>query len=263
MSTMPVFSRNGEIRTREFLDETLFSDSMLDNILGPVAFLLLHDRELDVTRYNRKFFEEIKVPSFNEYLKSIQRMIIVEDLPVLYDLFSKAKADPAKGAIGVIRFRRLDGPAQYRFHVYFVDLDGEGERYYCTVQDLAQYITLDDHMRLLSQVSSDTIMFLRQRGTQFAFRVVIHGLSEEMGLTSDELQHELNDGRFSKRVAPSVSREMKTILLGSKTGTELCSKPFYLATNNGDALKLQVKCCRVHDEASEVEHILTFQKLAS
>ncbi len=49
------FKVREQFHTREFLDENVFSDTMLNNILGPVAFFLRHGSEIDILRYNQQF----------------------------------------------------------------------------------------------------------------------------------------------------------------------------------------------------------------
>lgn len=253
----------GEIQAQELMDRNLFSDSMLDNVLGPVAFYKLRGEELDVVRYNRKFLDEIRIPSFSEYINSIQRLVYQNDLPLLYELFRQAKADPQAGAIGVIRFRRLDGSSiQCRFHLYYVrdEADGSG-LYYSSVQNLAQFLTVDDYTRLLSQAFDGTVIFLRRRGMTWSFRVVVHGLEKEMGLNADELQFELNDGRFKQRASSETVVQIKQIILGAPAQTAYFSRPFDLETANGGTLRLQMRLYRVQDKSSEVDYVLSFNQV--
>lgn len=253
-----------EIRTEEYLSRDMFSDSMLDNLVGPVAFYSLHGEEVDVVRYNRKFYDEVKIPHFDDYLKSIQILTLEEDLPLLYQLFERAAAQPQKGAIGVIRFRRLDGTVlQFRFHLYYVREEADGSRlYYSSVQDLAQFLTADDYTRLLSQAFFGSVIFLRRRSTAWSFRVVIHGLEDVMGLSAQELQHELNDGRFEQRIPAESIRQIKQIIFGSQLYMEHFSEPFDFTTPDGGTAKLRARFFRVNDKTSEVDYVLTFRKAA-
>lgn len=251
-----------ESRTGECLNREMFSDSMLDNLVGPVAFYSLRGDKLDVVRYNRKFYDEIKIPHFDDYLESIHLLVLDEDLPLLFKLFERAAANPQKGAIGVIRFRRLGGSiVQYRFHLYFVREEADGSKlYYSSVQDLAQFLTADDYTRLLSQAFFGSVVFLRRRGAAWSFRVVIHGMEDVMGLNMQELQHELNDGRFEQRLDPATIREIKQIIIGSQMLMERFSEPFDFTRPDGGTAKLQARFFRVNDKSSEVDYVLTFRQ---
>lgn len=250
------------MQNRELLDEHLFSNVMLDNILGPVACYTLHDRELDVTRYNRKFLEEIKIPDFQNHLQSIQQLVYAEDLPLLYDLFDRAEANRQSGAVGVIRFNRLDGSVlQFRFHLYYSRTDETGKQFYSTVHDLAQFITLDDYKRLLSQAFSGSVIFLRRKGLDWSFYVVVHGLEDVLGLSADEFQHALNAGLFEKRMDTEMLRHLNQLVMEAQVHQEYFSEPFTVTTAKGDSVVLQARLIRVQDEHSDVNYVMTLRHM--
>ena len=47
-----VVKTNEQLRIREFMDKNIYSDSMLNNILGAVAFYKYHDNHVDIERFN-------------------------------------------------------------------------------------------------------------------------------------------------------------------------------------------------------------------
>ena len=50
-----VFKANEEFRIREFLNDTVYSDSMLNHIIGPSAIYSLHGDDIDIIRFNQMF----------------------------------------------------------------------------------------------------------------------------------------------------------------------------------------------------------------
>ncbi len=255
-----VHSPSEEIQARDLLDEHLFSNTMLDNILGPVAFYTLRGRELDVVRYNRKFLEEIKIPGFRDHLFSIQQLVYEEDLPLFYELFEQAEANRQSGAIGVIRFNRLDGTLlQFRFHLYYSRTDENGKQFYSTVHDLAQFITLDDYTRILSQAFVGSVVFLRRNGLDWSFQVVVHGLERLLGLSLSEFEHELNAGLFAKRMDVQMQRHIDQLVRNAQLQQEYFSEPFSVTGANGEVLVLQARVIRVQDEHSDVNYVMTLQ----
>ncbi len=56
-----VVKPNEEFRLRELLDQNVYSDSMLNNILGPVCICSWKDDDVDVIRFNEQFYEELGV----------------------------------------------------------------------------------------------------------------------------------------------------------------------------------------------------------
>ena len=55
--------RNQQVHIREFLDNNIYSDNMLNNILGPVAFYCLKDRDVNIIRFNQQFVELLGLAS--------------------------------------------------------------------------------------------------------------------------------------------------------------------------------------------------------
>ena len=254
---------NEELHFREFLDENIYSDSMLNNILGPVAFFSWHGEDVDIVRFNQKFWDEVRVPDLNMHLDSIQRYVVKEDLPALFNIMERAVNDRLNGAHGVLRFELPDGTvSQVRFHFYFLEEDESGKKFYGSVHDLTQFITLNDHMRLLSQVSTDSIVFVRRRANEWSYRVVVHGLGEVMGLSWEEFQQELNDGSFYQRISTEERERLRRFSMGAKdcVGTEAYSEPFHMVDGEENTIELRLKADYVHDKTSGVEYILTLRE---
>lgn len=253
-----------EINARELLGQDVCSDVMLNSLLGPVMICCWKDDNIDITRFNQQFRDEVKVKNFRALLKSVQNQTLDEDRAMLYDLLERAMADRQRGALGVVRFKRPDSSiSQFRLHLYFMGEDASGKTFYGSARDLTQIITLDDYLRLLSDVSTDSIVFMRRRGVEWSFRVVIHGLASAMGLSAEEFQYELNDGRFDQRMEPEVRKQYKQLILNTTTKAEMFSPPFNVIAADGRTIKMQIRFNCVHDESSGVEHILTFRRIAT
>ncbi len=254
------YQTNEEFHFREFLDQNVYSDSMLNSILGAVAFYSWHGDEVDIMRYNQNFYDEVKIPGFNEYTQSIQKMALPEDLPILYGLFEKAIDDPLNGATGAVRFRKPDGTiCQHRMHFYFLGEDERGKRFYGSIHDLTEFITLNDHMRLLSQIFPDSVVFLRKKRGKWTSRVVIHGLREDMGLTAEEFEQELNSGNFFQRLEPGIRDQLRQAA-DSPKGLDQFTSPTRISTTSGIPLDVTVWFFGLHDKTSGVEYIMLLRK---
>ncbi len=256
------FKAREQFHIREFLDQNVFSDSVLNNILGPVAFFLRHGDDVDIVRYNQQFYNEIKVPNFSRHTRSFQKALLQEDVPLLYEMFDKAERDPLNGAGGVVRFERTDGTiSQFRVRFFFQEEDEAGKRFYGSIYDLTQFITLNDHMRLLSQVSKDSVIFVLKRGGVWNFRVVIHGLAEELGITREEYEQELNSGRFFSRVDSREREEVWRVTMSDEAKRSGFSFPVTITGKNGTSVYLQIRLDWVHDRSSGVEYIMRLRHL--
>jgi diguanylate cyclase (GGDEF)-like protein len=259
-----VFELKEQFHIREFLDQNVFSDAMLNNILGPVAFFTLHDGELDCVRYNQQFCNEVHSELFDTLLRSCQQYVLEEDLPVLYGLLEQAMNDPLGGASDVLRFPRANGAtAQYRLQLYFLGEDETGKRFYGSMRDITQLDRINSQMRLVSRLSNDEVIFLRSRGgRQVQFQVTVHGLEGMIGLSREEFEWELNNHRFHERLKPEDWRLVEQIVYDRENVSKDFSPPFPVKGAGGQPFSVQIRLDSVHDKNSGVEYLLIVRKSA-
>ncbi len=256
------FKAKEQFHIREFLDQNLFSDTVLNNILGPVAFYLWHGNSLDITRYNQQFKTETRVSDIERRMQNIQQFIMPEDIPLLFELLRRAMKNPTSGAEGVLRFYRSDNSiAQLRARFFYLEEDKSGKKFYGSIHDLTEFVTLNDHLRLLSQISMDSVVFARRREEGWTFHVVIHGLEHALKISWTQLRDELTDGRFYERFGKRREALYALFARSAKSG-----KPFSFTEDmlceDGAILPVCGRADYVHDEASGVEYVLTLRKRA-
>lgn len=135
------FKATEQIHPREFLDENMFSDAMLNNILGPVAFYRFKDSQVDVERYNQQYYLMVDLPiqQLNERIKGIEQYMYPEDVEMFHDLLEKAAEDHLNGAKGVIRVYRPNGTLRWiDQQIYFLSEDDQGKHFYSACQDVTE-----------------------------------------------------------------------------------------------------------------------------
>ncbi|MBE7008154.1 MAG: EAL domain-containing protein [Ruminococcaceae bacterium] len=251
------FKLKDQFHTREFLDKNIFSDAMLNNILGPAAFFSLRDGELDAVRFNRQFLEEIRAPEFREHTVSIQKQLVPEDLPVLYDMLERAVSDPFGGSGGVLHVMLPDGAlSQLRVRLFFLEEDENGKRFYGSARDITQLVRLNDRMDMLTNLSPDSAVFLRRTGGGLNFRTVTHGLQGALGLDREALERELNDGSFRERLDPREREALMQEVTASGMRMKNFSAPFRVRTADGRTVRLRLRFDAVHDRESGVDYIM-------
>ena len=256
------FKAQEQFHTREFLDQNVFSDAMLNNILGPVAFFLLRGSEVDCIRYNQQFYNEVHTERFDEILKSSQRFLLDEDLPVLYGLLEQAMFDPLGGAAGVLRFPRADGTvSQYRMHFFFLGEDEAGKRFYASMRDITQLGRLGNQLWQISRLSNDEVVFLRRLGSGYVFQVTVHGLEDILGLSREDFEDMLNTGRFREYTGDEAWRGITRMIHDAGAEMKDFSAPIPLRGTTRP-VSLQYRLDSVHDKTSGVEYILLFRKSA-
>ncbi|MBQ9459310.1 MAG: EAL domain-containing protein [Oscillospiraceae bacterium] len=238
-----LFKPRNQFHTREFLDPNLFSDAVLNNILGPAAYILYDGETVNVVRYNRQFYEEARDPGLFEHTKELQKMLLSEDRPRLRELLDAARSKPLDGAGGVLRFRRGDAAvSQYRMFFYYIEDDEGGSKFYASLQNLTRYLTLNDHLRLLTMISTDSIVFVRRHGKKARFQTVVHGLEKELGMSREAFERacsKLDFAALSAERAPRVVR---------------------IPAADGKGVALNCRCVEVNDKKSGVAFILCFHR---
>ena len=257
------FKAKEQFHVREFLDQNVFSDVMLNNILGPVVFLTLHGLDIDCVRYNQQFYNEVGAGALlDANLIGMQRLVEEEDLPVLYGMIEQAMNDPLNGAADVVRIHRSSGEiSQFRLHLFFLGEDESGRRFYGSVRDVTHLDRLNSRMRQIARLANDEVVFVRRQGEGFVFQVSVHGLQEHLGLTRAEFEEELNGGRIRERMSDGVWERITALLREPDRMQPDFSLAFPVQGVGGAAVNVQFRLDAVHDKTSGVEYLLLLRKL--
>ncbi len=255
------FKGKEQFRIREFMDQNMFSDTMLNNILGPVAFFSLRGKEVDILRYNRQFYKEAKSPGFSRRMKSVQRVVLPEELPRLYAMFDKAVKSPLNGSSGVFTFLLPSGPVRQIFiRCFFLEQDEDGKRFYISIRDVTSTVAMEEDLSMLSQLSPVSIVLLRGEGSETSCRVMTHGLEKALGVTKEELERELNDGRFFKRAEAGERQRLKNLVKSAGSRTEKTSLSLKLRGADAEPLDVDLLFDRVTGLSGEAENVLVLHR---
>ena len=253
-----VFKANEEFRMREFLNDSVYSDSMLNQIIGPAAIYSYHGGNIDIIRFNQMFYRAVNVPDFHAKLLGIQRYMPPEEVPVLYETLKKAYDDRLNGARAVLTFKRIDNSAaQFFIHFYFLNEDDDQRRFYGSARDVTEITNLHRHMELLSRFSSRTVVFLLYRQGRYSFEVVAHGLERDMGLNREQLVEELNNRAFCKRMMTKQGYSLWNVALQCAEQRKSTSTEITMQSPKGGSLTMVVDADYVDDELGDVRCILS------
>ncbi len=118
------------LHMREFLDNNLFNDSMINNIIGPVAFYEMYGNQIEVTRVNEQYFRLAGATSSveNSSVKKFWNHVRDDDRPALYAIFEQAYENPVTGADGHIHFLRADGQVLWVYMKVFFLRETDGRK---------------------------------------------------------------------------------------------------------------------------------------
>ena len=136
-----VFKANQQLQVREFLDQNIYSDVMLNNILGPVAFYYWHGEDVDIIRYNEQFYQMVGLDAgvLAKRLDGFQKYLHPGDREKLYKLLRHSEGHHATGARGVVRAYRPGGVLVWvALQIYYLGQDGQGKKYYASAHDVTE-----------------------------------------------------------------------------------------------------------------------------
>lgn len=115
--------------TKEFLNEAFFTDSILNNVLGPVAFYV-QDKQgnLNILRYNQQFYECISDVNMDQRKTAIHNYILKQDHPQFYKMLEDASKDPVHGGQCTVRFMKSGGGVFWYYMHLFLLKEDNGEK---------------------------------------------------------------------------------------------------------------------------------------
>ena len=250
--------KNQQISIREFLDQNIYSDSMLNNIIGAVAFYSWHGEDVDIVRFNQQFYESVNVPDFHDKLLAIQKLLPEEDKPKMYKTLQEAIDNKLNGARDLFRFARIDGTySWFIIHFYYLGEQGDEKRFYGSANNITDYAELQMETSLISRFSSDSIFLLRIINDKWQYKVVSHGLEDEIGLSKEELEKELNTGEIFGHLDYNEFRTFQEFAIASYKEKEDFTYYVKFKTNHDKIIDLRVRADSVDDEVSRVAYIIT------
>lgn len=256
-----VYKANEEFRIREFLNDTVYSDSMLNHIIGPAAIYCVHGGDIDIIRFNQMFYRAVNVPDFSAKLLGIQRVMPENEVSGLFRTLKKAYDDRLNGASGVFTFKKIDGSAaRFLIQFYYLNEDEGNIRYYGSARDVTEITNLHRHMELLSRFTSRTILFLLYNYGEYSFEVTAHGLEKDLGLTKEQLADELNANVFHKRILPAAENVLWSTAQKCAETRESTSVEMQMRCEDGKLLSVIVDADYVDDELGDVRCILSMRK---
>ncbi len=127
------------MHTREFLDNNLFTDTMVNNILGAAAFYDMYENNIEITRVNEQYYQLAGISSAEEaeYSKKIGNHVRDDDRHVLFSIFSNAYENGNGGGQGYIHFLRADGTVLWVYMRVFFLKEREGHKmFYASLTDM-------------------------------------------------------------------------------------------------------------------------------
>ncbi len=131
--------KNNQVHIRELLNENLFSETIVNNILGAIAFAEFDGTTVEIIRTNEKYDRMVGSDNpMDDYRHKYPMLnILDEDLPGFVDMFRNAYEHPLDGAECEIRFRKEDNQiVWYGIKAFFLREQGGRKLYYGSIADI-------------------------------------------------------------------------------------------------------------------------------
>ena len=116
---------------------------------------------------------------------------------------------------------------------------------------------LQDSLKLISNYSRDNMIFITKVYDKWVYHVASHGLADIIGLTPQELEKELNNGNFAKRVASQ--KELKQFMIDSREQVEKQEEFNHIFTiydKNHKKIDVKLSFTPVKDKSININYIL-------
>ena len=203
-----------QLHVREFLDASIYSDGMLNNILGPVVFYRLKGENVDITRFNQQFFRMVglEADELEKRRYHIQDFFHPEDRSRFFDLLQKARLSRMSGESGFFRIFKPGGAIFWiQLHVYFLREEEDGFLFYGSARDMTELLYINtDLPGAYCRCSVDR---------DWEFLYVSQGFLSRLGYTESDLRLRFS-GRLMNMIHPddreTVIRETREFLRGER-----------------------------------------------
>ena len=149
-----------ELHVGEFLDCNMFSDRMVNNILGPVAFYEMNENQIEIIRVNKQYYQlaGVSTRDSQDYGKKLWNHVRADDRPVLFSIFEQAygNKNSTGGADGYVHFLRMDGKVLWIYLRVFFLKEKEGRKiFYGALVDMTAMREQKEGKRLSGQKVSE------------------------------------------------------------------------------------------------------------
>lgn len=146
-------------RIKDLLNQNVFSETMMDKILGGVAFYDVFDDKIELIRVNEQYYRVTgsNPVDLEEERKSILNCIYEEDREEARDVFRRADKNLLDGSEGIVRRMRGNGRMMWmKLHAFFLKAQSGHKIYYASLNDITEQkrreLELESSQRALAAV---------------------------------------------------------------------------------------------------------------
>ncbi|MBS7009248.1 EAL domain-containing protein [Anaerostipes sp.] len=157
------------LHIKELLNENVFSETLLNNIMGGVAFYSVCGKQIELVRANEQYFKITGTNSVDleEQRRFILENIYEEDRKTVFDMFSRADLNVLNGAESDVRRLKDNGDTIWlHMHVYLLKEQDNRKLYYGSVSDVTEQ-KLREQRLAASQRALSAVVHISEKDSSF------------------------------------------------------------------------------------------------
>ena len=142
---------NKQLHIRELMNENLFSETIVNNILGAVAFVEVYDDTVEIIRTNDIYERSIMTQGKEDKMshKFPIQSVHPDDRDILFDIFKRAVENPLEGAHGEVRYIRDNGNMVcFRIRAFYLRENNGKKMFYGSVTDISSEKQQEMNLRI-------------------------------------------------------------------------------------------------------------------
>ena len=131
-----------QVHMLDVSEEKLFTDEMINNILGAVAFYEVTGDTVKLIRINEQYYKMMDmeyVMSDSDYAVHLRQYIYPEDRDAFFNMFKRADENNIKGATADIRYMKDGVDLRWiRFRIFPLRKQNDSRLYYGSLEDITE-----------------------------------------------------------------------------------------------------------------------------
>ena len=196
------FKANEQFHTREFMDANMFSDVMLNNILGPVALYRRKGEVVDIIRYNQQFYHMVnaELTQMEKRRGDILQYVHPDDRRMFIEALDRAAADRMNGSRCMLRVYKPNGALCWvSMQLYFMEENEQGTCFFGSSEDVTE-------LQYINYVVPGGYFRCSTDGN-YEFNYVSEGFQQLVGYSAEQIRT-----KFDNRLINMVHRDDVDIL---------------------------------------------------
>lgn len=229
-----------QLRLKDLLGEDMFSEIMINNMLGAVAFYDFHNGKLTLKRYNENYSMLLGDSQFkSETDLRFAQHFYPEDKKNIFKMFEDAKRDIHRGAEADICRRRPDGKDMWlHLRTFYLNEQNGHDIYYSSVSDVTDTYRKNEMLThqnaALHFLNNDMPggYYRHQYNTDCDFMHISRRFLDIFGYTREEIKERFDD-KFINMVHPDDREVVKKSMSELEQNAGNYSKSYRMLSKNG------------------------------